>query len=71
MRDAASALPLLVGLAEKANDNALTDRDVDTACQSFEDEMIPRTFEWVKKSGGKEVIVSVAIQSIGNVYTDH
>ncbi|EKG16236.1 Monooxygenase FAD-binding protein [Macrophomina phaseolina MS6] len=56
MRDAASALPLLVGLAEKANDNALTDRDVDTACQSFEDEMIPRTFEWVKKSGGKEVI---------------
>ncbi|KAH7014015.1 hypothetical protein B0J12DRAFT_611394 [Macrophomina phaseolina] len=56
MRDAASALPLLVGLAEKANDNALTDKDVDTACQSFEDEMIPRTFEWVKKSGGKEVI---------------
>lgn len=58
MRDAAVALPLLIDLAEKAKTGDLNDKHVEDACQAFEDEMIPRTFEWVKKSGGREIIVS-------------
>lgn len=60
MRDAAMALPLLTGLAERAKSGELEDRQVEDACKSFEDEMIPRTFEWVKKSGGDQAIVSFA-----------
>ncbi|KAK7715905.1 hypothetical protein SLS57_006656 [Botryosphaeria dothidea] len=56
MRDAAVALPLLIDLAEKAKTGDLNDKHVEDACQAFEDEMIPRTFEWVKKSGGREII---------------
>lgn len=60
MRDAAMALPLLVQLAERARSGELSDKHVEDACETFEGEMIPRTFEWVQKSGGKETIVSVA-----------
>ncbi|KAK2599701.1 hypothetical protein N8I77_011433 [Diaporthe amygdali] len=56
MRDAAMALPLLVQLAERARSGELSDKYVEDACETFEDEMIPRTFEWVQKSGGKETI---------------
>ncbi|KAI7779974.1 Monooxygenase FAD-binding protein [Diaporthe eres] len=31
-------------------------KNFEDACKTFEDEMIPRTFEWVKKSGGNETI---------------
>lgn len=58
MRDAAMALPLLVELAQRARSDDLGDKHVEDACKVFEDEMIPRTFEWVKKSGGDETIVS-------------
>lgn len=58
MRDAAMALPLLIELAERARSDGLSDKHVEDACKVFEDEMIPRTFEWVKKSGGDETIVS-------------
>lgn len=59
MRDAAMALPLLTQLAERARSGELGDKHIEEACKTFEDEMIPRTFEWVKKSGGKETIVCV------------
>lgn len=59
MRDAAMALPLLTELAEKATSGNLGDKQFEDACKSFEDEMIPRTFEWVKKSGGNQAIVSL------------
>lgn len=59
MRDAAMALPLLTELAEKATSGHLGDNHFEDACKSFEDEMIPRTFEWVKKSGGDQAIVSL------------
>ncbi|KAH8763103.1 hypothetical protein F5883DRAFT_716127 [Diaporthe sp. PMI_573] len=56
MRDAAMALPLVTELAERARSGDLGDKHVEDACKAFEDEMIPRTFEWVKKSGGHETI---------------
>lgn len=62
MRDAAMALPLLTELAERARSGELGDKQIEDACKVFEDEMIPRTFEWVKKSGGNETIVSVVRQ---------
>lgn len=59
MRDAAMALPLLTELAERAKSGELGDKHFEDACKAFEDEMIPRTFEWVKKSGGNETIVGI------------
>lgn len=59
MRDAAMALPLLTELAERARSGELESKQIADVCKAFEDEMIPRTFEWVKKSGGNETIVSV------------
>jgi hypothetical protein len=59
MRDAAMALPLITRLAERAKSDSLYDEHFENACKNFEDEMIPRTFEWVKKSGGDVVIVSL------------
>lgn len=59
MRDAAMALPLFIELAERARSGELSDSHIEDACKTFEDEMIPRTFEWVKKSGGNETIVCV------------
>lgn len=59
MQDAGMALPLLTELAERARWGELSDKNFEDACKTFEDEMIPRTFEWVKKSGGNETIVSV------------
>lgn len=61
MRDAAMALPLLIKLAEGARSGQLGDKHIEDACKTFEDEMIPRTFEWVKKSGGNETIVCVVL----------
>lgn len=59
MRDAGMALPLLIELAERARSGELGSKNFEDACKTFEDEMIPRTFEWVKKSGGNETIVCV------------
>lgn len=59
MRDAGMALPLLTELAERARSRELGDKHFEEACKAFEDEMIPRTFEWVKKSGGNETIVCI------------
>lgn len=40
-------------------DALAADKHFEDACKAFEDEMIPRTFEWVKKSGGNETIVCI------------
>jgi hypothetical protein len=59
MRDVATALPLLQKLAQiKAISGELSQATVTKTCQEYEDEMIPRAFEWVQKSGGMSIVVS-------------
>ncbi|KAG7068823.1 FAD/NAD(P)-binding domain-containing protein [Colletotrichum scovillei] len=54
MRDTADALPLLVRLAETAvTTEGLKEADITQACDKYEGAVIPRAFEWVKRSGGK------------------
>ncbi|KAK1532126.1 uncharacterized protein CCOS01_04109 [Colletotrichum costaricense] len=54
MRDTADALPLLVRLAETAKTTeGLKEADIIQACDRYEGAVIPRAFEWVKRSGGK------------------
>ncbi|KAL0782009.1 hypothetical protein CaCOL14_003343 [Colletotrichum acutatum] len=54
MRDTADALPLLVRLAETARTtNGVKEDDITQACDKYEGAVIPRAFEWVKRSGGK------------------
>lgn len=58
MRDTATALPLLKELAQLAGKNGtITTEDAEQKVQQYEAEMIPRAFEWVKKSGGTNVMV--------------
>ena len=53
MKDAAVLLPFIVQLADSAKLNKhATDLEVMSACERYENEMIPRTFAWVQKSGG-------------------
>ncbi|KAL2837591.1 hypothetical protein BJX68DRAFT_272986 [Aspergillus pseudodeflectus] len=57
MQDAATALPLIETLAALSKSQARpTTEDISLACQEYEDEMIPRTFSWVQKSGGRTVV---------------
>ena len=58
MSDTASALPLLVRLSHlSASPTGTSPRDITEACEEYEAEMIPRAFEWVKKSGGVHIVV--------------
>lgn len=58
MRDTATALPLLVRLSHlKTSPAGIDSRDVTEACEKYEAEMMPRAFEWVKKSGGANIMV--------------
>lgn len=58
MRDIATALPQLKRLAEVAKSgNPLSEKLLTEACSEYENEMIPRAFEWVKKSGGSTIVV--------------
>ncbi|KAL2832207.1 hypothetical protein BJY01DRAFT_254026 [Aspergillus pseudoustus] len=53
MRDTADVLAHILPLAELARDGqAVTDSLVHKAVRDYEDCMIPRAFDWVKKSGG-------------------
>lgn len=53
MKDAAVLLPLIVQLADLAKLNKhATSLQIAGACEKYENEMIPRTFAWVQKSGG-------------------
>lgn len=59
MRDAATALPILVRLASQATSSGqhLSTQSIKEACKEYEDEMIPRAFSWVRKSGGSNLMV--------------
>lgn len=60
MLDAGQALPLIVDLAAKnTQDKRVTKDEIGKALSAFENEMIPRSFEWVKKSGGDNFVVSI------------
>jgi hypothetical protein len=53
MRDAADMLKQLLPLAQLASSGApVEDLDVQRAVQAYEDDMIPRAFDWVQKSEG-------------------
>jgi len=58
MRDTASLLPQLVKLnGQVKSGKVAVNRGVIAACKVYEDEMIPRAFDWVRKSGGDQQIV--------------
>ncbi|KAI1847544.1 hypothetical protein JX265_000795 [Neoarthrinium moseri] len=57
MHDAADVLPLIRKLAAKASTpQGLQPEDFQTACDTYEKGMIPRAFEWVRKSGGDNFV---------------
>ncbi|KAK5688095.1 hypothetical protein LTS10_000073 [Elasticomyces elasticus] len=57
MRDTATMLPILVRLNQEAQgDRNLSRSAIQMACAEYEDEMIPRAFAWVRKSGGRTII---------------
>lgn len=58
MRDTATALPIILRLAQAAEANKSPSKeDYRTACEDYEKEVIPRSFEWVQKSGGEFFIL--------------
>lgn len=62
MCDTATALPLLVRLSHLAlPQGGVANSDVSKACEEYEAEMMPRAFEWVKKSGGAQIAVSPSV----------
>lgn len=60
LRDTTALLPVLLDLSNKSKVGSLSSEDVENACKTYEDEMIPRAFEWVAKSGGTKGFVSLA-----------
>ncbi|KAK0109974.1 hypothetical protein ONS95_002641 [Cadophora gregata] len=69
MRDAATILPLLVRLHTEAESNKGTSVEaIAAACREYEDEMIPRTFEWVAKSGGSNLMPIDTSTLLGMVF---
>jgi hypothetical protein len=61
MRDAATLLPVLINMAETAKSRQLHRGDLDAACKQYEDEMMPRAFGWVEKSGSTQLFVSIPL----------
>jgi hypothetical protein len=59
MCDAGKLLTRITRLAELAKSkNGLPRAEIEKSVTEFEAEMIPRAFEWVKKSGGDDFVVS-------------
>jgi hypothetical protein len=58
MRDTATLLPILLNLNRLAQSRPLQNADFEAACKEYEDEMMPRAFKWVEKSGGTKLFVS-------------
>ncbi|KAH7143479.1 hypothetical protein EDB81DRAFT_934731 [Dactylonectria macrodidyma] len=57
MLDAGEALPFLVDLAAKdRSSKRVSTVEIAKALSAFENKMIPRSFEWVKKSGGDNFV---------------
>lgn len=60
LRDCADILPFMVELDKLfRNKGSLLDQDILPLIRSYEDGMIERAFEWVEKSGGSDIPVSV------------
>ncbi|KAG7405446.1 FAD-dependent monooxygenase cctM [Fusarium oxysporum f. sp. rapae] len=58
LRDTATLLPLLIEISQISESGKTpTTETVAKLLRSYEAEMIPRAFEWVKKSGGTTVVV--------------
>ncbi|KAF2823874.1 FAD/NAD(P)-binding domain-containing protein [Ophiobolus disseminans] len=51
LQDCADMLPRLLTVAKKGASTS----DISAACAAYEADMIPRAFEWVKKSGGTSI----------------
>lgn len=59
MRDTATLLPILLSLNDQlSSEKRLSKQSIDLACEKYENEMIPRAFSWVQKSGGGSLLVS-------------
>lgn len=59
MYDAGQMLQFLTDLAHKESEKkSVSTDDISMAVDEFETEMLPRAFNWVKKSGGDNFIVS-------------
>lgn len=59
MLDTTFVLPLLEKLNKIAETTgSVSKTDITLACESYEKEMIPRTFRWVEESGGFKPVVS-------------
>lgn len=58
MCDTATALPLLARLSHLASPRGRVESsEVARTCADYEAEMMSRAFEWVKKSGGAQIVV--------------
>lgn len=58
MRDTATLLPILCRLSDIAHaEGQISSAELSKACAEYEDEMIPRSFGWVQKSGGSKLMV--------------
>lgn len=58
MNDCAEIMPHILELDNIAKSGEpLSIQQVESACTRYEDGMIERAFEWVKKSGGHSVLV--------------
>jgi hypothetical protein len=58
LHDTADALEQLVAIAKKRETGIESDQEVKAALHKYEERMIPRAFDWVKKSGGTSEDVS-------------
>lgn len=58
MCDTVSLLSTLLNLSRISATRGLSREDVENACKEYEDEMMPRAFDWVEKSSDTNVFVS-------------
>jgi hypothetical protein len=60
MHDAADVLESLVKLRDLVmKGHVIQESDIKIACSEYENRMIPRASQWVKKSGGQSIVVSI------------
>jgi hypothetical protein len=64
LRDCAEVLSYMIKLNTSFQTNgSVSDNEIQSLVQSYEDEMIERAFEWVEKSGGSVIPVSIGPNS--------
>lgn len=57
MQDTSVLLPILVKLNDKAKSGKVGRAEAEAACREYEQEMMPRAFGWVDRSGGTTAFV--------------